>query len=341
MKESNVNNKNSAEVQNINEGFSEYLKEQNVKTFYQFDEFVFMNLDRDGLGLGETDVIIVEKEIEGKSGKKISIFEFYKDGQLIATTDEKGVLSFTNEYKKTLAKCSEGYYKALNLSKRKPTVITKEDLERRLEQEEDKKPKDEENKDNEEKKEEDKDAVDPKEIESELGLEEGDIESCTEIVDKRFYDKVPEARGFDGYARLAYSKSRNEFIIIGKDNGKIVEAETIMPGKGTMKTSVDLDSDGNPVTTQSISAILQLKGNNEYDFAVNLNPTGILEFQELRWDDINQKYMSSDLETRGDIRQKTTKEVDDMMKNTTNNDITTEIDKYEDLTRKRRRSTYI
>lgn len=162
-------------------------------------------------------------------------------------------------------------------------------------------------------------------------MQEGDIESCTEIVDKRFYDKVPEARGFDGHARLAYSKSRNEFIIVGKDNGKIVEAETIMPGKGTMKTSVDLDDNGNPVKTQAISAILQLKGNNEYDFAVNLNPLGVLEFQELRWDDINKKYMSSDLETRGDIRQRTSKEVDDMMKNTTNDNITYEVNKFEEL----------
>lgn len=216
-------------------------------------------------------------------------------------------------------------------------------MERRLEQEEDK-PKDEKDKDEESNKvdnEEDKETIKPQEIESDLGLEEGDIESCTEIVDKRFYDKVPEAKGFSGYARLAYSKSRNEFIIVGKDNGKIVEAQTIMPGKGTMKTSVDLDNDGNPVTTQSISAILQLRGNNEYDFAVNLNPTGILEFQELRWDDINKKYMSSDLETKGDIRQTTTKEVDEMMKNTTNEDITTEIDKYEKITHRGRRSKYI
>ncbi len=217
-------------------------------------------------------------------------------------------------------------------------------MERRLEQEEKDKPKDEKDKDEEGNKvenEEDKETIKPQEIESDLGLEEGDIESCTEIVDKRFYDKVPEAKGFSGYARLAYSKSRNEFIIVGKDNGKIVEAQTIMPGKGTMKTSVDLDNDGNPVTTQSISAILQLKGNNEYDFAVNLNPTGILEFQELRWDDINKKYMSSDLETKGDIRQTTTKEVDEMMKNTTNEDITTEIDKYEKITHRGRRSKYI
>lgn len=217
-------------------------------------------------------------------------------------------------------------------------------MERRLEQEEKDKPKDEKDKDEEGNKvenEEDKETIKPQEIESDLGLEEGDIESCTEIVDKRFYDKVPEAKGFSGYARLAYSNSRNEFIIVGKDNGKIVEAQTIMPGKGTMKTSVDLDNDGNPVTTQSISAILQLKGNNEYDFAVNLNPTGILEFQELRWDDINKKYMSSDLETKGDIRQTTTKEVDEMMKNTTNEDITTEIDKYEKITHRGRRSKYI
>lgn len=217
-------------------------------------------------------------------------------------------------------------------------------MERRLEQEEEDKPKDEKDKDKESNKvdnEEDKETIKPQEIESDLGLEEGDIESCTEIVDKRFYDKVPEAKGFSGYARLAYSKSRNEFIIVGKDNGKIVEAQTIMPGKGTMKTSVDLDNDGNPVTTQSISAILQLRGNNEYDFAVNLNPTGILEFQELRWDDINKKYMSSDLETKGDIRQTTTKEVDEMMKNTTNEDITTEIDKYEKITHRGRRSKYI
>lgn len=51
--------------------------------------------------------------------------------------------------------------------------------------------------------------------------------------------------------------------------------------------------------------------------------------------------MSSDLETKGDIRQTTTKEVDEMMKNTTNEDITTEIDKYEKITHRGRRSKYI
>lgn len=100
MGEENKNNINSTVQENINEGFTEYLKEQNIKAFYEFDKFEFMAPDKDGLGLGETNVIIVEKEIEGKNGKKISIFEFYKDGQLIANTNGRGELILSDEYKK-------------------------------------------------------------------------------------------------------------------------------------------------------------------------------------------------------------------------------------------------
>lgn len=115
------------------------------------------------------------------------------------------------------------YYKQINLDKRLPSVITKEDIEKKLELEEKQGETEKEDNGKEEKgenKEEEKDKIDPKEVEQDLGLKEGDIESCTKITDKRFYDKVPEARGYDGFAMLAYSKSRNEFIIVGRDNGK-------------------------------------------------------------------------------------------------------------------------
>lgn len=102
MGEKNRNNANSTVQENINEGFTEYLKEQNIKAFYEFDKFEFMAPDKDGLGLGETNVIIVEKEIEGENGKKISVFEFYKDGQLIANTNGRGELILSDEYKKVL-----------------------------------------------------------------------------------------------------------------------------------------------------------------------------------------------------------------------------------------------
>ncbi|MBO5005704.1 MAG: hypothetical protein J6D03_10925 [Clostridia bacterium] len=102
MESNDMKNKNSAVVQNINEGFSEYLKEQNIKAYYEFDKFEFMAPDKDGLGLGETNVLVVEKEVEGKNGKKIPIFEFYKNGELIANTDKSGELVFSEEYKKSL-----------------------------------------------------------------------------------------------------------------------------------------------------------------------------------------------------------------------------------------------
>lgn len=102
MKENNINDINYTGVQDINEGFNEYLKEKNIKAFYEFDNFEFMAPDKDGLGLGETNIIVVEKEIKGKNGKVIPIFEFYKDGQLIANTNERGELNLTREYKEIL-----------------------------------------------------------------------------------------------------------------------------------------------------------------------------------------------------------------------------------------------
>lgn len=102
MKENNINNKNSTGVQDINEGFNEYLKENNIIDFYKFDNFEFMAPDKGGLGLGETNVIVVEKEIKSENGKNISIFEFYKDGELIASTNEKGELNLSREYKESL-----------------------------------------------------------------------------------------------------------------------------------------------------------------------------------------------------------------------------------------------
>ena len=102
MENKKINDKNSTKVQNVNEEFSKYLNEQNIKAFYEFDKFEFMAPTKDGLGLGETNVIVVEKEIKEEDGKKISIFEFYKDGQLIANTDKSGKLIFSDAYKKIL-----------------------------------------------------------------------------------------------------------------------------------------------------------------------------------------------------------------------------------------------
>lgn len=102
MENNDIKNSNSTRTQNINEGFNEYLKEKNIKAYYQFDRFEFMAPSKDGFGLEETNVLVVEKEIEVKDGKKIPIFEFYQDGNLIAQTNEKGEILLSDQYKKNL-----------------------------------------------------------------------------------------------------------------------------------------------------------------------------------------------------------------------------------------------
>ena len=71
-----------------------------------------------------------------KDGKTITVFEFFKDGQSIAITNEKGEIIFSDQYKELLKTEFKEYYKQINLDKRLPSVITKEDIEKKLELEE-------------------------------------------------------------------------------------------------------------------------------------------------------------------------------------------------------------
>ena len=76
--------------ENTNGEKNKYLDRQNVKAFYEFDTFEFMQPDENGLGLSENNIVVAEKEMLDKDGKTITVFEFFKDGQSIAITNEKG-----------------------------------------------------------------------------------------------------------------------------------------------------------------------------------------------------------------------------------------------------------
>lgn len=80
--------------ENTNGEKNKYLDRQNVKAFYEFDTFEFMQPDENGLGLSENNIVVAEKEMLDKDGKTITVFEFFKDGQAIAITNEKERLYF-------------------------------------------------------------------------------------------------------------------------------------------------------------------------------------------------------------------------------------------------------
>ena len=56
--------------ENTNGEKNKYLDRQNVKAFYEFDTFEFMQPDENGLGLSENNIVVAEKEMLDKDGKE-------------------------------------------------------------------------------------------------------------------------------------------------------------------------------------------------------------------------------------------------------------------------------
>lgn len=140
--------------------------------------------------------------------------------------------------------------------------------------------------------------IEPKLIEEDLGIDAKDFGTMTKIKDKRFYDRIPDAKNYDEDAILAYNKKTNQFMIIGMQNGKYVQSDSIEPSVGTMKSTIGLDRDGETVKKEAIGGIMKIKGNDDYDFAINVSLTGGLDFKELRKTE-DGKYISADLQMQG------------------------------------------
>ena len=297
-----------------------------IREIHYLKEFQIINETEKYMGYNENDIFIVEK-----NKKDIKYYDIYnKDMERLASTEEEGVLKIDESYKEKLKENLKDFYPQLGLedekrkmflheiqyvqekngqqqyfSKEKGFIINDKSKEEITKEENE-----EQIKDVREKRQNNIDIIDTTLIEEDLGLNEKDIGSVIQIKDKVFYEKVPEAKKYDGNAMLAYCKATNSFIVMGLKNGKYEMCESIEPSVGTMKTSVDLDRRGENIEKQAIGGIMKLKENNEYDFAVNIEPGGVIEFQELRMDN-HGKYMSADLCIQGQTQ--TSWEVEKMM----------------------------
>ena len=88
------NMKNSTKIQS----FAEHLKEQGIEGICRLDKINIVPADGKNCGFEEKDVYILQKKVE-KDGEEKTIFEFYKDNELIAIADENGNIEYTEKYK--------------------------------------------------------------------------------------------------------------------------------------------------------------------------------------------------------------------------------------------------
>lgn len=346
-----MDEKEKEEIARIRDELRKELSEKNnadIREITYYTDFELINKTDQYMGFNEKDIFIVEKE-EEKEGKKVKNYAIYnKDKKKLAETDDKGLMELESQYKDLLKEKLQDHYKMLGLEdKERKMYLHEQSYVQESEKERENnfvskekgfavsdKPKDELSKEEQEQELEhirenrDKkaDMLEPALLEHDLGLNPEDIGSMIKIKDKRFYQMLPETKKYEGDAILAYCRSTNKFMIIGMENGKYVECDGVEPSVGTMKTSIDLDRTGERVERQAIGNLMKIKGNNDYDFAVNLELDGNMEFQKLRKDK-DGKYMSADLQIQG--RYATSWEVEKMMDKNKNIHIYDEREEFE------------
>jgi len=179
-----------------------------------------------------------------------------------------------------------------------------------------------------EKKVDEKELDNPEIARQDLKYSEDDILYSVEITDKRFYNQVPSAKQYEGNAMLIYSKKEGKFVIGGMVDGHFEKSEYIDTSRSTMKTSIDLDNNGNPVERDNIHGIMQISNNPDYAYSIDIETTGYIEFQELRIDRTKNppQYVSADLETTRQYRAD--KEVEYAMRKDKNHEIYDEVDDF-------------
>lgn len=286
------------------------------------------------LGLIENEVFIVTRNIFGENDSKISVYEIYDENQnLLAITDKDGKITYTESYKEKLKNNFGKFYNEAGIDERDFYLVREgefsvsdkpyKDLNR--EEKEKLQEKAEKQKD---KKVDEKEMDNPETARKDLQYSDDDILYSVEIKDKRFYDQVPSAKEYDGNAMLIYSKKEGKFIIGGMVNGHFEKSKYIEPSMSTMRTSIDLNDDGEKVQTDNIHGIMQIKNNPNYAYSIDIEATGYIEFQELRIDRSKNpvEYVSADLETTRQYRS--SKEVEYAMRRDTNHEISDEVDDY-------------
>lgn len=337
----------------------EYKKENekvSIRDIVYYKRLEILTESEKYCALGEKDVFVVAKETD-REGKIVENYELYimgKEGKgnlLIGSTDERGKIAFSSEYKERLMEISKGYYDELGIDKREMYLnremykeeeidfVTSDKPRERMTKEER-----EENKEKAKKNREQKiDNIEPEVIGQDLGIDEKDIKSCTKIEDADFYKLVPESMDYKGKAVLVYLGGKDEFQILGLDKrtGKYTPFKTIESSKAEHqeKTTIDLGKDGREVREETLKAVLPIKGNREYSFSAKLEPNRPLELKQLRLDRTSGKYMSADIETQN--QYPVTEEVEQVMNKKDNLTIQDEVHNFEEEMKSGKKQTSV
>ena len=314
----------------LREKLEEQKNNEKVGKIVYYEDFEVIKGDKNYSPFIEKDLFIVTRETE-KDGETITYYELYNGkNELIGRTDENSELHYSKEFIEKLGPLAEYLdLKERDMYLNKDNEFTVQDKPQEELTKEDKELNKQKETVYEKKKVEN---VEPALIEDDLGIDRNSISYCDEIKDKRFYEMVPESNDFSKTAMIIYSEKTNEFMVVGIKDGKFEKYNTIDSAKSVMKPIQNFSRDGHPIQSQAISGMLQYKHNKEFDFSVNIEPTGNIRFQQLRNDLETGKVISADLET--DTQYRAEWKVEEMMNEVEKKNISKEVQKVEEQEKK-------
>lgn len=322
------------------EGFEEVF-ETEISSIKYYDEFFLKTKFKELLGLNEVYIV------ELRSGEK-TIYEIYlKDtNHKIAYIDVDEKIEFINE----LIDSDVTIQEIEKMNEENEIEYFEEDLEKLEEEYPEVKEElekenyqtevlnEEEQIDEEEKKDEEileNSELNTQMLEEELGLDNGDIVSCTKVIlngkDNLFKKQVKEAKNFDR-VYLVYVKSSDSFRFVGKKVGEKPRfLESVEPSKETMKQSIDIDSETGDMEYRNIKGLMKIKDSKDYDFSVKIGQYGCIELESLRKDESSNKYISTKVETTSQRPLENQKAAEKLMDKRYNKYIHDDVENFEDI----------
>lgn len=113
-------------------------------------------------------------------------------------------------------------------------------------------------------------------IENDLGEDDLDVSYYRKIKDNNLDEQIK--KDFNGYQEkgIAYSKSKNAFIMVGKKDGKFQMVDGFEPAKPTFKTIMSIDENGEKVEKKVPHALMKT-GNSQKEMSITIGQYGYIE----------------------------------------------------------------
>ena len=278
-------------------------KDTAISNITYYKEFTF-----DSAKFIENDIFVTKlQKTKGKS--QVETFEIYnKDGELIATVNEKGKVQFAPEYIELLKQEYKKFFEILKLDEATlelPEKLREEDislehdeLEKEVEKQEQK------GKKIEQKQEEEK-SQDDNSQEQEIAKQKGIPTNNVLIVrdNSNLYKDHPEIERNLIFSRDNDGKVKAEYI---DENGELQPSKYIQPSNTSVRQeTISIGKDGNPVTRETPQQVMRTQNLTKRDqdvrdvrINIKFDQYGYMDIEEAR-QGRNGEWAAHDIEVRG------------------------------------------